>query len=255
MMKKILLIGLILISIVCLGSCTKLDIPDGDIKDFISSFDGENAYNNVHYGKSYLVNTKYEGNLELEIGRHTTVTYFDKRNDEYYHYQETDLEGCFYDEGTDNNFYNKKVVTYAKNDDPTTIISKEVIDGEPKELEYKYEDVINSVKNFFFYEVTAGFHTGGVYYGDYVLKNISKYYERFSLNDEKTELTFEINISTPTEDGNEIVNCHSFIVNSFGMIINVKTIAYYIIGDKVDSTLVTEVNCDYISEFDKILSL
>lgn len=254
-MKKFLLIGLILISIVCLNSCTNLNIPEGDIKDFISNFNGENAYINVHYGKSYIVNTKYDGNMENEVGKHTSLAYFDKRNNEYYHYLETNAEGVFYGEDATYSFKNQVRVCYAKNDDPSTIISKEITDGEQKDLEYKYEDVINSVKNFFYSEVNAGFHTGGTYYGDYILKNIAKFYDRFSLNEDKTELTFEINISTPTEDGNEIVNCHSFVVDSFGMVINVKTIAYYLVNNAIDTTLVTEMNCDYISEFDKILSL
>ena len=85
-MKKFLLICLIFISIVYLGSCTTLEIPEGDIKSFISDFNGEEAFQNVHYGKSFMTTIKYEGNLEKEIGKTTSVAYFDKRNDEYYHY-------------------------------------------------------------------------------------------------------------------------------------------------------------------------
>lgn len=255
-MKKFLLIGLIFISIICLGSCTSLDIPDGDIKDFISNFNGEEAFQNVHYGKSLLITTKYEGNIETEIGKTVSTAYFDKRNEEYYHYLETTVDGSFYGEDANEyNFHHQITMCYSKKDDPTTIVSQQLTDDELKDLEYEYDDVIKSVESFFYSEVTAGFHIGGVYYGDYVLKNISKYYNKFLLNEEKTELTFEINISTPTEDGNRIVNSHSFVVNSYGLIIKIRTTAYYIIGDKVDSTLVTEMNCDYITEFEKILSL
>ena len=255
-MKKFLLICLIFISIVYLGSCTTLEIPEGDIKDFISDFVGETAFQNVHYGRSYMNTTKYEGNLEKEIGKIVSTAYFDKRNDEFYHFLETKVEGSFYgEEANEYNFHSQTTMCYSKKDDPTTIISKQLTDGELKNLEYEYDDVIKSVESFFYSEVTAGFHSGGVYYGDYVLQNVSKYYEKFSLNEEKTELTFEINISTPTEDGNRIVNSHSFVVNSYGLILKVKTIAYYIVDEKVDSTLVTEMNCDYITEFEKILDL
>ena len=255
-MKKFLLICLMLISIVCLGSCTALDIPEGDIKKFISTFNGEEAFNNVHYGKSLITTTKYEGNLDKEIGKTVSVAYFDKRNDEYYHYLDTKVEGTFYgEEANEYDFNDQITMCYSKKDDPTTIISQQLTDGEFKNLEYEYDDVIKSVESVFYSEVTAGFHIGGIYYGDYVLKNISKYYEKFSLNDEKTELTFEINISDPTDDGNRIVNSHRFVVNSYGLINNIKTISYYIISEKVDSTLVTEMNCDYKTEFEKILDL
>lgn len=255
-MKKFLLICLVLLSIVYLGSCTKIEIPEGDIKDFISNFNGEEAFINVHYGKSFITTTKYEGNMENEVGKTTSLAYFDKRNDEYYHYLETHVSGSFY--GEDENEYNfnhQIILSYSKKDDPTTIISQKLTDGELIDLEYEYDDVIKSVESFFYSEVTAGFHSGGVYYGDYVLNNIQDYFQKFSLNEEKTELTFEINISTPTEDGNRIVNSHSFVINTYGLIINVKTIAYYIVGEKVDSTLVTEMNCDYITEFEKKLNL
>lgn len=255
-MKKFLLICLIFISIVYLGSCTTLEIPEGDIKSFISNFNGEEAFQNVHYGKSFITTIKYEGNLEKEIGKTTSIAYFDKRNDEFYHYLKTNVEGTFFgEEANEYNFHNQITMCYSKKDDPTTIISQQLTDGELKNLEYEYDDVIKSVESFFYSEVTAGFHVGGVYYGDYIIKNAPKYYQKFSLNEEKTELTFEINISTPTEDGNRIVNSHSFVVNSHGLIIKVKTIAYYIVSEQVDSTLVTEMNCDYITEFEKILNL
>ena len=255
-MKKFLLICLILLSIVYLGSCTTLEIPDGDIKNFISNFDGEEAFKSVHYGKSLITTTKYEGNMENEIGQTKSLAYFDKRNDEYYHFLETHVSGSFFGEGENEyNFNHQIIMSYSKKDDPTTIISQKLTDGELKNLEYEYDDVIKSVESFFYSEVTAGFHSGGVYYGDYVLQNVSKYYEKFSLNEEKTELKFEINISTPTEDGNEVVNCHKFIVDKYGMIISVETIAYYLVDGKVITTVVTEMTCDYVTEVEKIFDL
>ena len=230
-------------------SCAaRLDIPEGDIKEFVSAFDGGVAYENVHYGKSYIVNKRYEGEETL-IGTHTSTAYFDKRNNEYYHYLETTADGSFVGSAdAQYQFNNKITVCYGKEEDPLNIYAKEIIDGVENKLEYDFEDVVNSVKNFFYSEVSAGFHTGGVYYGDYILKNIAKYYERFSLNDEKTELTFEINTSTPTEkEGSSIINVHKFVVNKYGMIISVNTTAYYTTNDEVISTLVTEMTCDYVT--------
>ena len=122
-------------------------------------------------------------------------------------------------------------------------------------MEYDFGDVVSSVKNFFYSEVSGGFHTGGVYYGDYILKNITKYYDRFSLNEDKTELTFEINISTPTEEGNEIINCHKFVVNNYGLVVSINTTAYYYSNNEVTSTFVTEMSCDYVTNVEKILDL
>ena len=166
-----------------------------------------------------------------------------------------EVNGCFYGEDKGYPYHHQVTVCHVKRDDAAELYAKQLIDGENVKLEYKYEDVIKAIDNFFYTAVDAGFHTGGVYYGDYILNNVSKYYKHFSLNEEKTELTFEINISTPTKEENEILTCHKFVVNSYGMILYVKTIAYYIVDDVVESTLVTEMTCDYVTEFDKILDL
>lgn len=242
-------------SLLYFTSCaTRLNIPEGDIKEFVSAFDGGVAYENVNYGKSYIVNKRYEGEETL-VGTHTSLAYFDKRNNEYYHYIETNADGYFVGEDAPYQYNKQITVCYAKVDDPLNIYSKQYTDGVEDKLEYDFEDVVNSVKNFFYSEVSGGFHTGGVYYGDYILKNISKYYERFSLNEDKTELTFEINTSTPTEEGNEILNCHKFVVNNYGLVVSVNTTAYYISNNEVTSTFVTEMYCDYVTNFEKILNL
>jgi hypothetical protein len=258
MMKKFVLLGLMLISIISLVSCAKLDIPEGDIKEFVSKFDGEKAFNNVHYGKSYIVNTHYDGDYDNGgnevIGKHTSLAYFDKRDGEYYHYIETNASGNYVGEEARYNFNNRITLCYAL-EDGSKVYSEQTTDGVADELNYDFDDVFNSCQSFFYSSVSGGFHTGGVYYGDYILKNISKYYKHFSLNEEKTELTYEINISTPTENGNEILNCHKFVVNEYGLIVSVYTVAYYISGDKVTSTLVTEMTCDYVTNFEKIRNL
>lgn len=257
-MKKLWLLGLMLIFVLSLTSCAKLNIPDGEIKDFVSNFDGEKAFNNVDYGKSYIVNTHYDGDYDdgnnIILGTHTSLAYFDKRDNEYYHYIETNASGNYVGEEARYNFNNRKTLCYA-NYDTSGVYVEQVTDGLYDSMEYDFDDVFKSCQSFFYSEVSGGFHTGGVYYGDYILKNISKYYKHFSLNESKTELTFEINISTSTEDGNEILNVHKFIVNNYGLIVSVNTIAYYISGDKVTSTLITEMTCDYVTDFDKIRKL
>ena len=237
-------------------SCAyRFNLPEGDIKDFVSAFNGSFAYENVQYGKSYIVNKKYEGE-EILLGTHTSYAEFDKRNNEYYHYLETTADGDFVGSEDAQYSFNKKItVCYAKEEDSLNIYAKQFIDGVEEKLEYDFEDVVNSVKNFFYSEVSGGFHTGGVYYGDYILKNIEKYYDRFSLNEDKTELTFEINTSTPTEEGNEILNCHKFVVNNYGLVVSVSTTAYYIANNEVTSTFVTEMSCDYVTNVEKKLNL
>ena len=247
-----------LISLLSFTSCTELNIPEGDIKDFVSKFNGEEAYNNVHYGKSYIVNTYYDGDYREEtcevIGLHTSLAYFDKRDEAYYHYLETNASGNYVGDGNRYNFNRQQTLCYASGNGEFVYV-EQITDGVSDEMDYDYNDVIKSVQNFFYSEISGGFHTGGVYYGDYILKNISKYYKHFSLNDDKTELTFEINISTPTEEGNEILNCHKFVVNQYGLIVSVYTIAYHISNDEITQTLITEMNCDYVTEFEKITKL
>lgn len=257
-MKKLLLLCLMLISLISFTSCAKLDIPEGDIKEFVSKFNGEDAYVNVHYGKSYIKNTHYEGDYRKGdnkvLGAHTSLAYFDKRNDMYYHYLETNASGNYVGEDARYNFSHQQTLCYSKSDGSNLYVEQKT-DGKNDEMNYDLDDVIKSVQNFFYTEISGGYHTGGVYYGDYIISNISKYYKHFTLNDDKTELTFEINISTPTEEGNEILNCHKFVVNEHGLIVSVYTIAYYIFDDVITQTLITEMNCDYVSEFEKITKL
>lgn len=239
----------------CFASCASLDIPEGDIKEFVSLFDGGTAYLEVNHGKSTLINKRYDGNKETLIGTHTSLAAFDKTGGKYYHSLETIADGSFVGEDATYQFNHQLTVCYVEDENPAEIYSKQLTDGKIDILEYKYDDVINSVKHFFYSEVSAGFHTGGAYYGDYVLKNISKYYKHFSLNEEKTELTFEITISTPTEEKNEIVNSHKFTLNKYGMLLSVNTTAYYIENKQITSTLVTEMTCDYVTSVEKKLDL
>ena len=257
-MKRLLLLFLMLRSLVSLSSCAKLDIPEGDIKEFVSKFNGEEAYKNVDYGQSYIENIYYEGDYRKGdnkvLGTHTSKAYFDKRNDAYYHYLETFASGNYVGEDARYNFSHQQTLCYA-NSDASNLYVEQKTDGKNDEMNYDIDDVVKSVQNFFYSEISGGYHTGGVYYGDYILKNISKYYKHFTLNDDKTELTFEINISTPTEGGSEILNCHKFVVNEHGLIVSVHTIAYYISNDVITETLITKMNCDYVSQFEKLTKL
>lgn len=255
-MKKFWLVISLLLIFLGTSCSTNLDIEDGKIKDFVSVFNGDEAYDLVDYGRCYIENTHYKGNYESSneiIGKHTSKAYFDKRNDEYYHYIETTASGNYVGEEARYNFNNQKTLCYASLD--KVVYAVEVTDGVQEILDYDYDDIIKACQNFFYTEVSGGYHTGGVYYGDYILSSISKYYKHFHLDEEKNELSFEINISTPTEDGNEIVNCHNFVVNEYGLVLKVHTIAYYIVGEQIESTLVTTMECDYVTEFEKILKL
>ena len=232
-------------------SCkAELDIPEGDIKEFVSAFDGEVAYQNVHYGTSVITNKRYEGKTEL-TGTHTSLAAFDKRDGKFYHYIETTADGSFVGENAQYQYNHRITVCYADPEDESQHLVRQVTDNVEDTIEYDLEDIVNSVKNFFYSEISAGFHTGGTYYGDYILNNISKYYDRFSLNDEKTELTFEINTVTPTSGGNEILNIHKFVVNNYGMVISVETTAYYVTNKEIMSTLVTTMKCDYVTNVEK----
>ena len=63
-MKKLWLLGLMLIFVLSLTSCAKLNIPDGEIKDFVSNFDGEKAFESVDYIYCQIFNTYYEGDYD-----------------------------------------------------------------------------------------------------------------------------------------------------------------------------------------------
>lgn len=256
-MKKLWLLGLMLIFVLSLTSCAKLNIPDGDIKDFVSNFDGEKAFESVDYIYCQIFNTYYEGDYDdgndIILGKHVSNAICDKRDNEYYYLLSTRASGNYVGEDARYNFNERTTLCYA-NYDKTGVYVAQVTDGVADVIEYDFDDVYKSCQSVFFTEVSGGYHTGGIYYGDYILKNISKYYKHFYLYDEDT-LQFEINISTPTEDGNEILNVHKFSVDKYGLVKTVKTIAYYICGDKVTHTLVTEMYCVFDLKFEKYRDL
>ena len=88
-----------------------------------------------------------------------------------------------------------------------------------------------------------------MYYGDYITANCGKYYECFSLLNEKT-LQYEINTISKDENKQEVVTMHKYTVNENGMVLNLSTKSMYRLN--TDTYTETSVTCDYNSQFNKI---
>ena len=59
-MKKFWLVISLLLIFLGTSCSTNLDIEDGKIKDFVSVFNGDEAYDLVDYGRCYIENTHYK---------------------------------------------------------------------------------------------------------------------------------------------------------------------------------------------------
>lgn len=228
-------------------SCTR-DIPEGDIKDFVDKLNFETAYQNVSSGKSIVIATYYID--DVEDGKISTTTYFDKK-DLKYHYITTDVTGSYF--GTEAGqfaYHNQQILCYMLDNETASVYKK--TDGELEDISYRPEDVNTSIHNFFYSELEAGYHRGGVYYGDYIVANCAKFYSCFSLNEDKSELTYKVNTSTHNSEGDEVVTMHNFTVNEFGMILTLSSKSIII---EKNIVIETTIACEYDIVFDKLESL
>ncbi len=246
-MRKLWIGILLCASMLLMAGCTKA-IPEGDIKDFVDKLDFDLAYQQVSTGKSTITATyTVDG---TEDGKVSFVTYIDKK-DLKYHYMITEVSGSYFGTASGQyGFYKQEVLSYMNPDDTASVFKK--TDGEEEEISYRPEDVTISVNNFFYQELEAGYHRGGVYYGDYILANCGKYYSCFSLNEEKTELTYQVNTSTRDSEGNEILTLHHFTVDQYGMIL---TLSSKSINVEKNIEIETTIFCEYNIPIEKKLEL
>lgn len=230
--------------LVSLTSCKK-EIPDGEIKDFVLNFDYDKSYENTLIADSLIESSIYkDGVLEGSI---SIYTYIDHSNLKY-HYSKTIVSGIYYGTGVDQfNYKTKETISYINEDG--NAIAYEKTDGKIEEMDYSPSDIEYLIKQFFYTELESGFHQGGMYYGDYITVNCARYYECFSLLDEKT-LQYQINTKSMDENRKEIITMHKYTVNENGMIKNLSTKTMYRLN--MDTYTETILACNYNSEFIKI---
>jgi hypothetical protein len=258
-MKKIFIFLLGILSIL-LVSCVK-EIPEGDIKEFVKKLDYDLAYQYVNTGKGtttvkyytfdVLGNNDGEGATKELKGQISSTTYINKTDGQYY-YSIGEVTGDYIgDEEGLYNFSHRETLCYL--DEYNQGIVYEITDGVlNEELKYTPEDVKLSVDSFFYSEVEANIHMGGYYYGDYIQINCAEYYQYFSLNEDKTKLTYSINLLTKNDDGDDILTTHNFTVNEYGLIINLESIAR---NNSKGIASETTIQCEYNIDIDKINKL
>lgn len=245
-MKKVIIL-ILLVIVVGLTSCSK-QIPEGDIKDFVEKLSYDAAYDFVQIAQSTTTVKHYEngeedGHLVMKIS-------IDKKDMPYY-WSESQVSGYFYGmkEGQ-YSFYSQKTLCYLQ--DETIVSAYQLTDDKPDTIQYSPEDVNLSIHNFFYTELEAGIYRGGFYYGDYVRLNCAKFYELFSLNETKDELTYSINTVTKDKDNTDILNMHSFTINSFGMLIRLSSVAK---NNSKKLKMETTTTITYNTDFEKIFIL
>ena len=244
-MKKLIILFVFVMVVGVMSSCSR-KIPEGDIKDFVEKLSYDTAYDFVNNAQSnttvkHFENGKEDGHLIMDI----TI---DKENTSYY-YSESQVSGYFYGmkEGQ-YSFHSQKTLCYME--DETTVSAYQITDDMPDTIQYSPEDVLLSIHNFFYTELEAGIYRGGFYYGDYVRLNCAKFYELFSLNEAKDELTYSINTVTKDKDNTDILNMHSFTVNEYGMLIRLSSVAKNNSkGLKTETTTTITYNTDFEKVF------
>ena len=233
-----------MLSILILCSC-QAKLPDGDIKDFVDILSYEKANEATLMGKSHLLTSHYvDGSLDGSI---EFTAFFDKSTK--YYYDKRVVSGSYYGTYEDQfDYYTKESICAFKDG---KYLYEENKDGIKSEKESNEDELNQWIQEFFFKDFSASYHSGGMYYGDYILLNVAKYYNNFSLNDRKTELSFSVNTSAKNEEGAEIITMHSFTVNAYGMLLSLETKSFY--AKNINTYMLTKIDCQYEDiSFDKI---
>ncbi len=242
--KKLSLLGLIALSLMFFTGCN-MEIPEGKIRDFVLGFEYDKSFEETEVAESLMVSSIYkDGVLDGTI---TTYTHID-HSDSLYHYSKTVVSGSYYGTDIDEfNYYLKETISYI--DENGNAIAYEKTDGKIDILTYSPTDIEYLVNSFFYTKLEAGYHQGGMYYGDYISANCAKYYECFSLIDDLT-LQYQINTSSKDEKEQEVITMHKYTVNELGMVLDLSTKTMYRLN--TDTYTETKIKCDYQSQFEKI---
>lgn len=221
-------------------------IPEGDIKDFVVKLNYEEAYKNTMYGESvieveHIEDNKVAGTIEI-------ITRID--HEIGYYYLETNVTGNYFGELEEQyDFYSQKKLIYKNNDD---IVAYQLTDGIYDEITCDEETLQRYIEDFFYIEVEAGYHQGGSYYGDYVAANCGRYYPRFSINETKDILSYDITTSSIDIDNFEIISMQNFSINEFGMLLQLSLSTFYV---KLPNKVNTTIQCDYSGNFERLKTL
>lgn len=232
-----------------LSGCT-MEIPEGDIKDFVEAINYNTTFDKVDYGKS-VIEVKHYTNEDEVAGTLKITTCFDKENEELYYYNETNVTGNYYGNAEGQySYYNQKSLVYSNDNEIVEAFRN--TDDVIQETQHSIESLTDLIEGFFYNKVDAGYHTGGMYYGDYVQVNCGKYYELFSLSEAKDVLTYKVTTSSMDSDKNEILTMHEFSINKLGMLLELSTTTAYV---SKPEKVVTTISCDYSGEFEKLKTL
>lgn len=237
MLKKIA--GIILV--LCLSglvACTP-KIPEGDIKDFVDCINYNTAYEHTDSGISHI-EVVYSQN-ENELGHVSIQTEINKS--QKYYYVNTIASGSYIEEY---GFEEQQILSYMNADN--TLQSYQIKNNETIEVSHNEEELNQLILSFFYTQVDGGYHQGAMYYGDYVIANCGKFYTCFSLNEEKTLLTYEVNTSQKNSEGDEIVTMHHFVINAYGMLLSLHTKSIMV---EKNIVVDTTIECEYNIQIDK----
>lgn len=245
-MKKIV-VFLSFLCLIILCSC-QAKLPEGDIKDFVTLLTYDKAFEETLKGKSHLITSHYiDGTLDGSI----EYTMFFDKSDKYF-YDKRIVSGSYYGTYEDQfDYYTKESISSFRDGEYTYL---ENVDGNKEERSSNEEEANLRIQEFFFKDFSASYHSGGMYYGDYILLNVAKYYKCFCLNEDGSELSFSVNTSAKNDEGAEIITMHSFTVNANGMLLSLETKSFY--AKNINTYMLTKIDCQYDNiTFDKIWNI
>lgn len=239
-MKKILIIFSLFLMIFSLSSCQNRELPEGEVKNYIENFDYDKAYRSVLSMES-IITSKTILN-DNEVGSIKSTTNFINKENEKYYYLKKEASGTYV--GEDASQYQNELditLTYIENDN---VIAKQKLDDNVSDLKYQKEDVMKSIRNTFYLELESGFHRGGVYFGDYVLVNAHKFFDKFSITEDNL-LRYSVNVANKNDKGEEVVTMHNYTLNNLGIIVNLETKSINkVTKEQVITTIKTTINKD-----------
>jgi len=207
--KKLYKKLLIVLSSLLLVSCGSSSMPEGDIKDFIDSFEYEKTEKSTQSGSCYFKQVDYDGEeilgsseYEISFSWNSNSLYYKKNATYVGNYIENNLKTYFEEDSCD------------ENNNLSSIIKE---NGEIKDPLTMKDSIKENIRSYFYTENQSGYHMYGKYYGDNLIINATDYYNNFSLNNDKTLLTYNLENDLTKKD--YIIN-NIFVVDTYGMLVS-----------------------------------
>lgn len=199
------------IALLCLlTSCNSYpDIPQ-NILDFVGDFSYQESYDRFHAG-SFVEQYSLIDENNVELGAHTIDFKFMRQDKDYYTFRaQYNYRGEEVKDGI-----NERVKELRYDQEKSTQYYDVKENAETQSKEISKSDA-EKYFNYTFYTSWQAYPVGGLYYGDYLINQLTKIYTNVVIDEKECTFTFSYVDSVSVED---TIVSQVFKVNKYGMLL------------------------------------